>query len=376
MSRIDVLLDELAEKGRHPRRTILEEIQRTGRRPVGFMPIYAPEEIIYAGGFLPVGMWGGDVEYELSDRFLQSFTCSIMRANIEFGMRGVYDMLTAAIIPVFCDTLKCICDDWVAAVPQVPRIPIVYAQNRKTAAGKNFMVQEFNHVRTQLESIGGVVITEEAMEKAIIVYDDWADAMQDFAQAAALHPEVVTAVRRHYIIKAGYFMEKTKYTQCIRALTEELRALPESDFDGIRVVVTGVLMDSPELLKAFDETGIAIAADDLAQESRQFRVKNGTNGSAMQRMADRVANRDGCSFLYDYDKKKGPMLIDLVKKHQADGLVVCMLKFCEAEEFDYPIYKAECEQAGIPLLYFEINQKTDSAEQIRTRLQSFREMLF
>ena len=99
MSKIDGLLDSLAEKGRHPRRTILEEVKRTGRRPVGFMPIYAPEEIIYAGGFLPVGMWGGDVEYQMSDRFLQSFTCSIMRANIELGMRGDYDMLTAVIIP-------------------------------------------------------------------------------------------------------------------------------------------------------------------------------------------------------------------------------------------------------------------------------------
>ncbi len=375
MSRIDELLDFLAEKGKHPRATILEEVQRTGRRPVGCMPIYAPDEIVYAGGFLPVGLWGGDVEYELSDRFLQSFTCSIMRANIELGMRGVYDMLTAVIIPVFCDTLKCICDDWVAAVPAVPRIPIVYAQNRKTDAGKTYMAQEFNHVRTMLETIGGVAITEDSMLKAIGIYDDWADAMQEFTKAAAQHPGLVSAERRHYIIKAGFFMEKPRYTQYIREITEELQKLPESNYDGIRVVVTGVLLDAPELLKTFDETGIAIAADDLAQESRQFRVRNGTKGTALQRMAERVANRDGCSFLYDRDKQKGPRLINLVKEYQADGLIVCMLKFCEAEEFDYPIYKTECEQADIPLLYFEINQKADSAEQIRTRLQSFREML-
>ncbi len=375
MAKIDEMLDVLAEKGRHPRVTILEEIRRSGRRPVGFMPIYSPEEIIYAGGFLPVGMWGGDVEYELSDRFLQSFTCSIMRANMEFAMRGVYDMLTAVVIPVFCDTLKCICDDWVAAVPDIPRIPIVYAQNRKTDAGRTFMAQEFNHVRTELEKIGGVVITEESILQAIDIYDDWADAMQAFVDAAAEHPDVVTAMRRHYIIKAGYFMEKPYYTQLIRAITDELKALPESRFTGIRAVVTGVMLDSPELLRAFDETGIAIVADDLAQESRQFRVCNGKTGTSLQRMAERIANRDGCSFLYDSGKTKGPMLINMVKQYRADGLIACMLKFCEAEEFDYPVYKAEFEEADIPLLYFETNQKVDSAEQIRTRLQSFREML-
>ena len=52
-----------------------------------------------------------------------------------------------------------------------------------------------------------------------------------------------------------------------------------------------------------------------------------------------------------------------------------MMEFCDPEEFDYPIYKKELEAAGIPMLYLEIDQQIDSFEQIRTRVQSFTEML-
>ena len=38
-------------------------------------------------------------------------------------------------------------------------------------------------------------------------------------------------------------------------------------------------------------------------------------------------------------------------------------------------YRKELEAAGIPHLYLEIDQQLDSFEQIRTRVQSFAEML-
>lgn len=67
--------------------------------------------------------------------------------------------------------------------------------------------------------------------------------------------------------------------------------------------------------------------------------------------------------------------MDMVKKYNADAVVVCMMKFCDPEEFDYPIYYAQFEEAGIKSLYIEIDQESTSFEQIKTRVQSFGEML-
>lgn len=51
------------------------------------------------------------------------------------------------------------------------------------------------------------------------------------------------------------------------------------------------------------------------------------------------------------------------------------MKFCDPEEFDYPFVKQACDAAGVPLLNLEVDQLTETAGQVRTRIQAFSEML-
>ena len=88
-----------------------------------------------------------------------------------------------------------------------------------------------------------------------------------------------------------------------------------------------------------------------------------------------VQDFDCCSLATDVKKPRGQMLIDLVKKHGADAVVVCMMKFCDPEEFDYPIYYAQLQAADIKSLYLEVDLEATAFEQVRTRVQSFCEML-
>src|SRR5665647_1805875 len=144
MSRIQEIISALEEISKHPAQAVQKSMEKTGKKAVGCFPLYTPEEIIYAAGMLPIGMWGGQTEIKHADTYLQSFCCSIMRENLEQGMRGVYDMLDAVIIPTYCDTLKCLCENWKSAVPQVKAIPMVYPQNRVSSAGITYMIAEYS----------------------------------------------------------------------------------------------------------------------------------------------------------------------------------------------------------------------------------------
>ncbi|MCI7413335.1 2-hydroxyacyl-CoA dehydratase family protein [Hornefia butyriciproducens] len=79
--------------------------------------------------------------------------------------------------------------------------------------------------------------------------------------------------------------------------------------------------------------------------------------------------------MYEPEKKRGQYMLNLAEQYNADAIVVMMMKFCDPEQYDYPIYKAELEAAGIPFLYMEVDQQTTGFEQLRTRIQSFCEML-
>jgi len=375
MTEVKKLIDRLEEAALNPAKTISESMKQTRKKAIGCFPIYTPEEIVYAAGYLPVGMWGGKTDISLADRYLQRFCCSIMRTNLELGMKGTYNLLRAVIIPTFCDTLKCVCENWKVAVPQVPVIPIVYPQNRLLDAGFRYMIDEFERVRKILEELKGSAITEEDLKQAFALYEKYRKTMRNFVEVVKDYPVTVNARTRHLIIKAGYFMDKKIYTEIIRSLIDALKKMPPEKFDGVKIVATGLIGEPIELLDIFAENNVAVVADDFAQESRQFRTPARRKGSPLEKMAYRVVDQRGCTFLYEEQKTKGSMLVDMVKKNNAQAVAVVMMKFCDPEEFDYPIIKEEIEAAGIPLLYLEIDLQMDSFEQIRTRVQSFAEML-
>ena len=359
----------------HPAKAVAESVKTTGKDAFGCFPIHTPEEIVYAAGFLPVGMWGGKTELKLADKYLQSFCCSIMRSNIEYGRKGTYDRLKGVLLPTFCDTLKCICENWKVAVPQVPIIPMVYPQNRSLDVGFAYLVTELKRVKDEMEKLAGVTICQAQLEEAWNVYEEYRKTMREFTEVAAEHPQIIGARTRHLIIKAGWFLDKKVYTEDIKEIISGLKAEPHHTFTGNRVIATGLLAEPVELLRIFEENQMAFVGDDLAQESRQFRTVGRTQGDVWEKMAYRAVDQRGDTFFYEEEKTRGQMLIDMVKEMKADAVVVFMMKFCDPEEFDYPIYKKELEACGIPMLYLEIDQQIDSFEQIRTRVQSFAEML-
>lgn len=374
MNHVQTTIDSLCERALHPARTISGVCKETGREAVGCFPLYTPEELVYAAGFLPAGMWGGNTEIKLADRYLQGFCCSIMRANIEYGMKGTYNKLRAILLPTLCDTLKCICENWKVAVPQIPIIPVIYPQNRLLPAGEIYLKQEFTRVKEELEKLSGRPITEKDLENAFGVYEEYRKAMRAFCDVAADHPKTIHAKARHLIIKAAYFMDKMSYTKEITALTEALAAMPTENC-AVRVVATGLMAEPLGVLDMLTQNDIAIVADDLAQESRQFRTPAREKGDVISKMVWRIVDQRGCPFLYEEEKTRGQMLIDLKKKYHAAAVVTLLMKFCDPDEFDYPVYKAELEQAGIPQLYLEMEQQMDGFSQVRTRIQSFAEMM-
>ena len=368
-------IEKLTAAGLNPGKTIAETKKETGNDLVGVFPIRTPEEVVYAAGCVPIGMWGGHTEITLADKYLQSFCCSIMRINLEYALRGVYNDVKAVLIPTFCDTMKCIVENWKLALPQVPTIAFAYPQHHKLQAGMEFTIDEIKRVKHELELALHKIITNEEVEEAFRVYEDWRKTMREFTALAAQHPEIITAKKRYAIIKAGCYMDKAVYTKLVKEINEGLKSEGPSTFKGIRATVTGIMMEPVDVLDIFEENNIAIVGDDLSHQSRAFRALSPDSGTVLEKMAGRIAAQEGDTFLYEASKDKGDMLIDMVQETNADAIVLFMMKFCDPEEFDYPILKKQMEEASIPLLYLEVDQQMESYEQLRTRVQSFAEMI-
>ena len=369
------IINEFKAIADNPRKAMDDYKKETGKGAVGIMPVYCPEEIVHAAGYLPIGMWGAQKKQISKARtYLPPFACSIMQSVMELQLEGVYDDLEAVIFSVPCDTLKCMSQKWNRPVPA---IVFTHPQNRKIAkdAANVFAREEFNIVKEKLEDILDVHISNKAIKNSIAVYNENRAACREFSDVAAEYAAVVTPSDRHAVIKARWFMEKSRHTALFKELIAALKAEPAPEFKGKKIIVTGIQVEPYDVLDIFQENGFAIVADDLAQETRNFRQDVPDDDDALMALARAWNEFDGCSLATDANKPKGQMIIDAVKKYGADAVVVCMMKFCDPEEFDYPILLQEFEAAGVKNLYIEIDQESTAFEQVKTRIQTFAEIL-
>lgn len=370
---IKALLEQFRAIADDPRKAMADHLAETGKGAIGMMPIYAPEELVHATGFLPVGLWGGSRPVTKARTYLPPFACSVMQQVMELECEGAYDDLAAVVFSVPCDTLKCMSQKWKGTSPV---LVFTHPQNRGLEAANRFLEQEYAILKEKLEGITGVKITNAALERSIQIYNENRAAMREFSALAAQYPQVISAVDRHAVFKARLFMEKSRHTALVRALMEAVRASEPQPWTGKKVVVTGILLEPNGLLELFDRLGLAIVADDLAQESRQIRVDVPDGDEApLCRLARVWQNMYGCSVATDTKKQRGPMLMDMVRKTGADAVVVAMMKFCDPEEWDYPIYYKQFEAQGVRSLMIEVDQESTSFEQLHTRLQSLVETL-
>ncbi|MDR1193927.1 MAG: 2-hydroxyacyl-CoA dehydratase family protein [Peptococcaceae bacterium] len=372
MSQIRELLDCFKKVATCPGKIVREYREKTGKGAVGCFPVYTPEEIPHAAGMLPVGMWGGETTLRLAPSALPSFACSIMQSITELQLQGVYDSLVAVIVSSPCDTLKAMGQKWRR---QVPCIQFAHSRNTKIDAAADYTRREYQSIRARLEAACATTISDEAIQTSVRIYNEHRQVMREFSGLAASHPDLVNPIDRHMVMKSAFFMRKENHTVLVKALNGLLAKAAKKPWEGVKIIVSGIMLEPVSVLEVFKQNQIAVVGDDLAQESRQYRVDAPEGADPLDSLARQWLSMYGCSLIPDPEKSRFSLLRSLVEQRGADGIVLCVMKFCEPEEFDYPPMKAYMEKNGINLLQIEIDQQIQSVEQIRTRIQSFAEIL-
>ena len=359
----------------------LKKFKDEGKKVVGVLPYYAPEELVYAAGMVPMGIWGSnDKTIVRSKEYCATFYCTIAQLALEMLLDGTMDQLDALITPTICDTLRPMSQNFRVAVgSKIPCIFLAHPQNRFADWGVEFCKDQYRSVLEKLAFLAGHDVTNKDILKAIKVYNASRAARREFVKLANEHCDVVNPIQRSAVLKASYFMLKDEYTEKLVALNEELKALPAANWKGTKVVTSGIICDNPKLLQIFIDNNIAIAADDVAHESRSFRfdapenVEDGLLALAMQ-----FSSMDYDILLYDKNSNQNRRAEDVVakvKESGAQGLVLFMQQFCDPEEMEYPYLKKALNAAGIPHIKLGVDQQMRDFGQASTALEGFADVL-
>lgn len=379
---INSIIEELKDIAYHPNHQ-LEAYKDEGKKVIGCMPYYVPEELIYASGAVPMGIWGtNNRTISLAKEYCASFYCTIAQLSIEMLMDGTLNGLDGIVTPTPCDTLRPMSQNIKAYLEKSNShiVPIFLAQpqRRTDEAGRDFCLHQYGFVKTKVEEITGVTITDEALRETIKIYNQSRKERRRFVRLAGLHPEAISAVDRSAVLKASYFLSKDVYTEKLANLNDHLERLPNSGWSGVKIMTSGIVCDNPKLLKIFDDNHIAIVADDIAHESRSFSTDAPEDTEGMQALVDQWAKVTCDPIYWDKDSRehtRAKALIRKVRKSGAQGVVFFMMQFCDPEEADYPHLKHDLEIADIPHIRLGIDQQMHKFGQIETSLQAFADVL-
>ena len=358
----------------------LEKFKAQGKKVVGVLPYYAPEELVYAAGMVPMGIWGSNTKtISRAKEYCATFYCTIAQLALEMLLDGTMDQLDGLITPTICDTLRPMSQNFRVAIGEkIPTIFLAHPQNRFAPWGLQFCIDQYANVRKMLDKISGHEMTDEDIRNAIKVYNASRKARREFVKLACDHCDVVTPTLRSAVLKASYFMLKDEYTEKLTALNAELAKLPVCNWKGVKVVTSGIVADNPKLLAIFEENKIAIAADDVAHESRSFRADADETGDPMMALAKQFAALDHDVLLYDpatAQTRRGEFVAKLVKDSGAQGLILFMQQFCDPEEMEYPYLKKALDAAGIPHIKLGVDQQMRDFGQASTAIQAFADVL-
>ncbi|MDO4399737.1 MAG: 2-hydroxyacyl-CoA dehydratase family protein [Coriobacteriia bacterium] len=375
--RQEELIARFAEVANDPKGYVLDWKKRTGRKAFGVMACtFGPEELIYASGALPVGTWGGNVAPNEAFQYFPTFYCSLLTGTLQLGMQGAYDgVIDAFVCGTGCDGLQDMMEDWKLAVPSIPVIPCVYPQRRDLEICKQYMIDELRIAGAKMTEITGQKVTDLLLQKAMYVYNEHNAVMREFSAVAGDHLDIVTPLVRRNVFKSARFMDKAEHTELVREFTELLKSLPAHEFDGVRVVTTGIIIDSEDMLKAMETNRIGVVGDSVVAETKLYDTDIVNGIDLYYQLAQQWCDRKGCSILEDYRKQRGPMIVEQAKACKADAVLVNSLKFCEPEAYDYPIIRRVFAEAGLPELHIDIENTYSMNEQAATRMQAFVEML-
>ena len=143
---------------------------------------------------------------------------------------------------------------------------------------------------------------------------------------------------------------------------------------GLKVVLTGGLCFKPQgdVLEMIESSGAVIVDDDLYTGYRYVGVDADLQEKPLQALMGRYLDNSIIDpTKVDWKVDWTDYVIDMVNKNNAKGVVSILMKYCPPHMTYYPDIKRKLIKNGIPEIMLEIEHEIVSLEQIRTRVESF-----
>jgi len=348
-----------------------------GKKVVGYVCSYLPEEILYAADILPYRITGqGCDDTSLADTYLARVNCTFARCCLENALTGRLDFLDGAVFLNGCDHIRRAFDNWEAHEKTRPFMYILPVPHVLSKEAGDWFLEEVAGFKQSVENHFGIRISDERLSEAVAIYNETRRLVRRLYDLQAGENPPIKGAQMLKVLSAATRMPKDRFNQVLTDLLEEA-AKAESPGDGrIRLLVAGSMMDDLELVENVEDLGAVVVADTLCTGSRSYWDQTDEGRDPLEALADRYFRHVPCPRMYGQYRQRFAFVKEQADRANVDGVILEQIKFCDLHGTDNALLKRDLEKQNIPTLELERQYGTlADAGRVRTRVQAFLERI-
>lgn len=355
----------------------LAALAASGQRFLGYFCTYTPIEMLHAAGFVPVRiLGGGEGALPLASTLAPPFVCPYLRQALEKGLKGEYRYVSGLVQGYTCDAACGIANIWELHVPGAlcHTVSLPYADGPDA---RRFLRQALAELAEKLASVGAP-LTASSLAASLELYENIRSLARRLYELRSLGRLALSAADFYTVMLAVLVTPPEQVLPMLRDLVAWAEVSQGAGAGrGTPILVSGSVIQEIAVLELLHECGARVVGDDLCTGWRAFSPAPCTTGAGndpIERLMDRHFGRFPCPARRKAQERV-PLLADLAAGAGAKGVVFLVQKFCTPHLADIPVVLDSLRARGIRGLVVELEEGGLNEGQLRTRLQTFLEIL-
>jgi benzoyl-CoA reductase/2-hydroxyglutaryl-CoA dehydratase subunit BcrC/BadD/HgdB len=342
-------------------------------RTVAYACSYVPVEVIMAAGLTPERLIPQGRCSE-AEGYVHPNTCFYVKSLLSDAMAGAFAHVDAVILANSCDAMLRLYDLWGAYVKS-PAAMFMDIPKKKDQDSIGLFTAELKRISVDLSMIpGGQRVTKERMETAIKQMNHLRRQCNDLFMVMRCKPGCLTGSECFALLQEGPDSDMRGFSQKAAGILKR-HPMNESTRNGPRILITGNMVNKPDLISMIENAGATVACIDncFGRKNYDLKVAEGMS-DPLAAIAARYLLRPSCPRMIGI-KDQIQDLTNQVTDTKADGVIVSKVKFCDNLSYNIPVFQEAVAAAGARCLVLENDYEWSDIEKVRIKVEAFIEML-
>jgi benzoyl-CoA reductase subunit C len=354
-----------------------QELKQQGGKIIGISPMYFPEELIHAGGGVPVVLQESAEPVTTGMAHLYPFFCGFTRSTVDMGVRGKLDVFDGLVLGDLCIQLRHM---FKTLKRQMPATSFVYMQWPLEISERfhSTVRDRLDRCKQALEEVLGRRIEEATLRDSIVLFNRNRALMRRVFELCRTKPGIMRARELMALVQASMLMPKEEHNQLLEELLPELERRQATREKAVKVYLAGHLCMAVkvEILDLIEELGAQVVWDDLYVGYRYATCDASQEMPPLEALTQRYFKLGiPCPTRLEPAWEWSDYMMARARDSGARGIIILMVKQCGPLLLYYPYLKEVLTTSGIPHTLIVTEHEMISLEGTRTRLQAFMEML-